>query len=485
MSLELPFGYRPVRKLSNIDKYRYGPHNTIQDALNKTKGTREIGLTVGINTEDGVVEYWFKNGVEDTNLTKKFISSEVETITVDNATVYDSNKPNNEFGYAYYSGNTYVSYQNTSSTIPQFQEEALYRCIINALQGESPETNPEKWKYQGTKVTISKGNTSNTIVVNVDVLKAIENYKDTDSIFVISENSWYKYDENDNNGILPNDGVGNGSWILIYNLNVKLEENVTLNGVGDVGGYNDGDLILSGTTFTQFVKGLCQKQIPPTYNQPISSLSINPTTIQEIGATLNVTLNPLFNQNDGGDYYEVFFKKNTSIINVQSTLNSFSHTNQIVQAGSNQYSVEIFYDNGPIKNDNFGDPYPNGQILSGSTISNNSFSGSYRNWYGVYDNVLPNNGSDIRNLNYTYNDVFTLNTGNQYTVHVIGIPSTKTLISVIDEDALNADLTSNYVLSDTILTIPDGGGNNVSYKVFILELSIPYSSNHRHNITIS
>jgi hypothetical protein len=69
MSFNLPFGIRALNPLSNLDD-RYGPHATLQDALNATAGTRLKGLTVSIVD----VEYWFKDGVADNDLVEKLAS---------------------------------------------------------------------------------------------------------------------------------------------------------------------------------------------------------------------------------------------------------------------------------------------------------------------------------------------------------------------------------------------------------------------------
>lgn len=64
---------------ANLDSY-YGPYDSVEQALqtlntetvNGVKYTkREIGLTVGIQTSEGIVEYWFKNGTSDNDLVVK------------------------------------------------------------------------------------------------------------------------------------------------------------------------------------------------------------------------------------------------------------------------------------------------------------------------------------------------------------------------------------------------------------------------------
>ena len=57
--------------LPNIDA-KYGPYSSTTEALMAlAPDTRAIGLTVGIKTSTGIVEYWFKNGIGDNYLTVK------------------------------------------------------------------------------------------------------------------------------------------------------------------------------------------------------------------------------------------------------------------------------------------------------------------------------------------------------------------------------------------------------------------------------
>lgn len=57
--------------LPNIDA-KYGPYSSTTEALmSLAPDARAIGLTVGIKTSTGIVEYWFKNGIGDHYLTVK------------------------------------------------------------------------------------------------------------------------------------------------------------------------------------------------------------------------------------------------------------------------------------------------------------------------------------------------------------------------------------------------------------------------------
>lgn len=71
MSLELPFGYKQTVASSNVDSM-YGPYESIAEALiTVVPALRAIGRTVGVIEVDGVKEYWFKEGILDTDLIKK------------------------------------------------------------------------------------------------------------------------------------------------------------------------------------------------------------------------------------------------------------------------------------------------------------------------------------------------------------------------------------------------------------------------------
>lgn len=62
---------REYNLLPNIDA-KYGPYSSTTEALMAlAPDARAIGLTVGIKTSTGIVEYWFKNGIGDHYLTVK------------------------------------------------------------------------------------------------------------------------------------------------------------------------------------------------------------------------------------------------------------------------------------------------------------------------------------------------------------------------------------------------------------------------------
>lgn len=79
---------KPIRNIStnskpNIDD-KYGPYNDLNEAKGSINSNeRAIGLTIGIITNDGIVEYWWKNGTSDNDLVIKAVDETIIEEVVD------------------------------------------------------------------------------------------------------------------------------------------------------------------------------------------------------------------------------------------------------------------------------------------------------------------------------------------------------------------------------------------------------------------
>lgn len=61
-------GFNPYPQMDE----RYGPYNSVSAALTAlTTSKRCVGLTIGIKSGNSITEYWFKDGVSDSNLVEK------------------------------------------------------------------------------------------------------------------------------------------------------------------------------------------------------------------------------------------------------------------------------------------------------------------------------------------------------------------------------------------------------------------------------
>lgn len=77
---------------------------------------------------------------------------------------------------------------------------------------------------------------------------------------------------------------------------------------------------------------------------------------------------------------------------------------------------------------------------------------------------------------------FTMETGATQTKFVVALPPGVTITSVIDIDALNANITSEYILTGTV-NVTDAGGTARAYNIYEMNVGSPYSSSHTHSIT--
>ena len=99
--------------------------------------------------------------------------------------------------------------------------------------------------------------------------------------------------------------------------------------------------------------------------------------------------------------------------------------------------------------------------------------------------TIPTDSAGVRALPSriftTGSNPFILNTGTTHTKFTVAVPSSLSITQVLDLDASNANVTSNYVVATVVVnnSYPMG----ISYKVYTLSNSVPYSSDHRHQIT--
>lgn len=263
-----------------------------------------------------------------------------------------------------------------------------------------------------------------------------------------------------------------------------------------VGKYNHGDIIPAHSSSNERWKDIGRKRVLPTFNPPIlnmaSSITSSNTSFNssyEVGSVASIELIPTFNKRDGGDLNNIEISQDSTSLYSNNTLPSPNQTSTITFSTTPiQFKTEVDYDEGTIsKLDSLGDTVGN-TILAGSITSNLI---NYRGYRAVFYGSNPTkivNSSNIRpNLNIRLENsgnTFTLNSGNTNKIFHLWLPNGKNLTSVIDADALNADLTASYIPTLNF-SVEDIGGNSIPGTLFTMEADVPYASNHRHVITIS
>jgi hypothetical protein len=256
---------------------------------------------------------------------------------------------------------------------------------------------------------------------------------------------------------------------------------------GLLGGTFDNDLLVSlggGKTFGRYENG---DTIPASGLSPIDvitlavtepidpsvSLSASPSTIETGTTAISNTLS--FNytiNNPGATVASVsleFRRGNTgawTVLSTNTALTSYVHS--FVNASADQINYRYVV--------------TDSQGSSATATRNVSF--SYKVFYGPVSSA-PVTSADVRSLPTSRfssaGNTFNLNTGSTEVNFSVAMPSTESITQVIDLDALNANITAEYV--NNPFNVDDAGGTPVSYNVYTMTIASPYSSDHRHQVT--
>lgn len=270
-----------------------------------------------------------------------------------------------------------------------------------------------------------------------------------------------------------------------------------------VGGINSG-YVLTGKTVNMIIQDLLVPTLNPTLTAPsISSFSQNLTTTQEVGLSVTPTFTTNFSRGSISPQYTSAspFRSglptkyvysgtgnNRTVASSSSTDTSAATGATVLALGSNTWSVYVAFATGVQPKDSAGGNFSS-PLASGSTsVSNTTITGQYLRFYGANASsvtnsaqvrALPSSAFQSANVN-----TFNLNTGNALTKFIVALPPGRTISSVIDLDALNANITSSYVFQGTVSVNTGGGsGSAVLYNVYEMNLGAPYSSSHAHQIT--
>lgn len=182
-------------KLLNI---KYGPYESLQDALSDiTSDERFEGMTVGVDTGTGLLEYWFKGGVLDANLQLKTI---INPVTYEDQTTKTSDAEKN------------IAYSNLSDRISDSVTGKLGYKVLQTSTRFQTQVSAENTVYEVRDVFDLGGTQENPVTVSLPA------------------NSTLKF----NGGILKNCTlVGNNSKIESDPYS-NIFDNTVLSGVWDV-----------------------------------------------------------------------------------------------------------------------------------------------------------------------------------------------------------------------------------------------------------
>ena len=274
-------------------------------------------------------------------------------------------------------------------------------------------------------------------------------------------------------------------------------EDIQVNGV-NIGNLTDGKTISRDLTLAQFIKQMVQKAIPASYTQPSVSLVNNGGQAAgnvEAGSSVNIKLRANFTKNDAGDLTALEIKKGAEqVATGSSSPVDYSSTEALVVGDETvTFTATATYGEGEIKNNNLGEPSPDGHITAGSKNSSGySITGRRNAFYGTGVGATPElNSANIRSLTNkklapANGNTITINVaaGQQYVI--IAYPATLRDITQIKYEEIN-DIGALSKFTKTQVQVADArGGENglMDYKVYSYGMAVPAPAAMTFTVTI-
>lgn len=349
-------------------------------------------------------------------------------------------------------------------------------ALGDPVTGASAERNEGN---NGTVITLTRASGTNPITVNVsDLFLTSAEY---DSAF--HKLKLYVQGVSDPVEVDLSTLIGNS----LSDVTVGDDETFTveLGEGGTLGGYKTGDPISADTSIETIIKKLLMKQVPPTYTEPSISIANNGGSASgsyEIGTEVTPNVRATFTQHDAGALTNIQFKKGVSNVGEAQTSSPATYTEAaFTLETATSFSATATYAEGAIKDDNLGEPYEEGHIAAGSKTSSNFTFTPYRQGYfvGSTENKDAIDSAVIRGLASKKNGAYSSGTV-KFTVPVgaqrviIACPATNSGVTkVINESALNADVTSTFTKSQVDVEGASGYAA-ISYNVWTFVPDVPY-----------
>lgn len=261
-------------------------------------------------------------------------------------------------------------------------------------------------------------------------------------------------------------GVGGGSGESLFQSDIT----VSLGGGKTFGRYADGETIpASGKTAVEVVELATTEPQDPSVN-----LSASPATIETGTSTIAVTLSFSYTINNPGasiDTVSLEFRRggvgSWTVLTTDTGLTNYVH-NIVGNVSADTINYRYFV--------------IDTQASTATATDDTVF--SYKVFYGPTSSE-PLNSADVRALPSSRflnaGDSWNLNTGSTEVIFSVAMPDTQSITQVLDLDALSANITSEYI--NNAFNVNDAGGTPIAYNVYSMTISIPYSSNHRHQVT--
>lgn len=276
----------------------------------------------------------------------------------------------------------------------------------------------------------------------------------------------------------------------------KSSKSYTLNGTS-LGSLASGQTIPEGIDMDGLLNLITQKEIKATYTKPSVSITNNggqAAGAVETGTSVTPKLRATFAKNDAGALTALDVLKGGVKVG-GGTTSPYDYVGEAIVVGDETitYTAKATYGEGAIKNNNLGQPSPNGHIEAGSVNSSNySITGQRNLFYGTGVGDLPElNSATVRGLankklNPTQGYSFNINIaqGQQYVI--FAYPATlRDVNNVTYVEANDPGMASSF--TKTLVDVADArGGENgkKSYKTYSFRMSTPAAAGMTFKVTI-
>lgn len=271
----------------------------------------------------------------------------------------------------------------------------------------------------------------------------------------------------------------------------------TLNGTS-LGALNDGETIPEGASIDDLLNLITQKAIAPTYTNPTVSIarsgSGTASGSYEAGTSITPVLTATFTKNDAGDLTELKILQGSSEVG-SDTSSPYTYTGSAIVLGDETitFKSQATYTDGPVKNNNLGNPDATGQIKAGTiTSSNYNFTGQRNLFWGTGVGDLPTLNSDtIRGLTnkklnptqgYSWN--IPIAVGQQYVIFAYR-STLRDVNEVMYVETNDTGMASSFTKTTVQVADARGGENGqVEYKVYSYRMAAPAAASMTFKVTI-
>lgn len=275
------------------------------------------------------------------------------------------------------------------------------------------------------------------------------------------------------------------------------EHQVNLGTGGAIGGLETGDTIPQGTSLDELIILLTQRSEPPTYNQPAVTCRVSAgqaATSYEVGTNITTTLQGIFTQNDAGALTTLAVYKTgvaEPLISGSTSPQTTDEQTFQIPDGTVTFYATASYAAGEIKNDNLGQPSPDGQIQAGSKQSGNvTFTGKRNLFYGTGVGAVPEVTSETvrgltnKQLGPGNGTTFNINiaVGQQYVI--FAYPATlRDVNQVMYVETNDTGMAASFTKS-TISVQGANGATGADYKVYSYGMATPAQAPMTFKVTI-